>query len=564
MRAHTVIAAAAAAAWPCAVAADPITITAIISFANAAVAGTWLAYAAATFATLNAAYQVHRQRRADRQARNAYNASLQDRQVMIRSGIAPQPLLYGRIGRVSGPVVFAHSSGDKKQYLHLVIAIAGREIDAFETIFFNEIALPAPDVNGFITSGQYTRAVRASAVATSATTTITLAAPAINDGTASIFVTDSGGNELPPGGGAFSVAGSTVTVLQPDIWIAPYVCNYFYETPLKLVRIKTHTGAPGQVASADLIAETGGKWTSAHVGVGIAYMEVRLEYDQEVFGQIGVPNISALVRGFKLRDPRTGLTQWSQNAALCTADYLRDITWGMGCTAAEVPDAETITAANISDELVTLDVIGTTQKRYTCDGVLSTEDSARDNLAILKDAMAGTAVWVQGRWLLRAGAHITPTLTLTEDHLADGAIKIIPRASRANAFNRVTGTFVDPAQLYATVQFPAVVNATYKAADGGLDLPRELPMPMVSDAKRAQRLAKIELERARQALTVQLTTSWRGYDLAPSDTVNLTLVSRTRCRRPRPRSTTGPTARRPPSTWRPTPACRTRSPRQRH
>ena len=52
---------------------------------------------------------------------------------------------------------------------------------------------------------------------------------------------------------------------------------------------------------------------------------------------------------------------------------------------------------------------------------------------------------------------------------------------------------------------------------------RSIQLPGAMDAMRAQRMGKIELERERQALTVQLTTNLAAYDLAPTDTCYLTL-----------------------------------------
>jgi hypothetical protein len=192
---------------------------------------------------------------------------------------------------------------------------------------------------------------------------------------------------------------------------------------------------------------------------------------------------------------------------------------------AEVPDAEVITAANICDEDIDLDELSEeTQKRYTADLSFTTEVSPRDTLSELAQCMAGRAVWTQGRWLVRAGAHRTPTLTITADMLAPGAISVVPRASRSELFNAVRARHRNPDEKYAEVQAPLVENSGYEAEDGGVQIVRQIDIPPLADTYRAQRLAKIELERARQALTVRLTTNLAAYDLAPTDTLMLTLV----------------------------------------
>lgn len=476
-----------------------------------------------SFVVGSALYMQAKGRANARKAREAFNASLTDHQVTFRSAVAPRTLTYGR-DKVSGPIVFAHSNGPKKEFLHLVIPVGGHEWDAFEKYFFNEIDLPAPDSGGFITSGQF-----AKVITTSATQSVTGLATMTLSNTPSriVSVTQSTGvgsdvavtTLTSPAG--YTIAGNVITFVPGA---GNYTVNYEWQVTKPLVRIKKHLGTASQTADADLIAESDGKWTSAHRGDGVPYVYVRLEYDREVFGQVGLPNISVLGRGKKVLDTRTGLTVWSDNWALCSADYLRDATLGLGCSAAQVPAAEVSVAANISDETVAIDGAGATQARYTVNGTLSTATGQRDNLEAILDAGAGSAVWVQGRWLLRAGAHRSAEATLDETWLARGTLQITPRTPRSELFNCVTGTFIDPAQNYAEVQIPPVTNAVYEARDGGRRKTRTLAMPLINDSKRAQRIAKIRLERSRLPYTITVTCNMRAYDTLPTQVLNVNLA----------------------------------------
>ena len=462
------------------------------------------------------------QRRARAAARAAYNANLKDREITIRSAVAPRRVIYGR-DKVSGPLIYAQSTGDKGQYLHLVIALATHECDAIEEIWFNDEKLPEPDAGGWITSGPFGAAevLRGSySGTTSGGGTITLphAAQRITDITQS--ATES--NDAATYTGTHTPGSATVSGLPGGVAVT---VGYEYGVAANKVRIRKHLGQPGQVADADLVAESGGTWTSAHKGTGVCYLYVRLEYDQDMFAQVGVPNISAVVRGKKVPDPRTGATAWTENAALITADWLRDATFGLRASAPEVPAAEVIAAANICDELVTLDASGATQKRYTFNGSFTTDQPPRAVLEDVLSSMAGACVWTQGRWLIRPGAYRTPDsgAEITDDDLA-GPISIQPRSSRSELFNAVRATYRDPAQKWAEVQAPLVTNATYEAQDGGVRVVRNITLPCAMDPLRAQRLAKIELERSRQAVTVQLATSMRAYNLAPTDTALLMMA----------------------------------------
>lgn len=471
-------------------------------------------------------YSKYSQRKAQARARAAANASAKDREVMIRSALAPRRIIYGR-DRVSGPIFYMESTGDKGQYLHLCVALAAHECDGIDTIYFNEEPLPTEDGSGFVTTGNFVKPGRTMDGSHTGTTTaggeITLPQAAISVLAA---YTETGGGEgltqTQYTGWAHTSGTATVTGLPASTLLT---VGYTYQEPgVPLVRIRRFLGTADQLADADLVAESAGLWTSAHRARGICYLYVRLEYDQEVWASVGVPNISAVVRGKKVYDPRTSTTGWSDNAALCVADWLRSAE-GLRAAAGEVPDAEITAAANICDEEIDLDAGGaTTQARYTCNTSITTDQSPRDALAALLACMAGRAVWTQGRWLVRPGAYRTPTLTITADMLA-GALQIMPRVSRSDLYNAVRATYRDPDQAYAEVQAPLVTNAGYEAQDGGVQIVRQIDVPTLADTYRAQRLAKVELERARQALTVRLTCNLAAYDLAPTDTVMLTLAT---------------------------------------
>lgn len=482
---------------------------------NAAAINAALALAA------SAAYGSQQQAAAKRRARNAFNASLKDREVMIRSGVAPQRLVYGR-DRISGPVVYAESTGTNSEYLHLVIALAGHECAAIESIYFNDTLLPTPDGSGNITSGEFCLTTTSpgylEATASGGAVTLPQAASRV---TAVMTNTGSGidSQSSPYSGYSHTPGSATVSgLVSGDL----YGINYDTVATTSLVRVKKYLGTSTQTAAADLVAESAGKWTSAHRGRGICYLYVRLRYHADVFGQIGIPNITCVVKGKKVSDPRAS-TAWSNNAALVQADFLRNSTWGLGATAAQVPSSELTTAANLCDELVDVDA-STTQARYTFDGSFTSDQSPLDILRAISASHAGAAVWTQGRWLVRPGAYRTPLLTISEDTLADGAITTVPKASRAELFNAVRATHRDPDRAYVEAQAPLVENATYTTQDGGRQIVRDLQLPFACDPVRAQRLARIELERARQALTVQLRCNLRAYDLAPTDTVLLTLA----------------------------------------
>jgi hypothetical protein len=288
------------------------------------------------------------------------------------------------------------------------------------------------------------------------------------------------------------------------------------------VRIKKHLGTADQEADADLIAESSGRWTSAHRGRGVAYIYVRLRRNADLFPN-GVPLIRAKVKGALLYDTRTALTAYSDNWALVVNDYLRRAE-GLGCDASEINTTAMNAAANVSDENVTIDGIGTTQKRYTVDGTISLDERPLDVLKRLVTTGAGGAIYSMNTWDVYAGAYTAPTSSLTVSDLR-GPITGRADLERKELFNGVRGTCVDPDRDWQPTDFPPVTNATYVADDNGEEIYRDIDLPFVANKIRAQRLAKIFLERARQALSCQWPGKPKLFSLNTWETVNVTVAA---------------------------------------
>ena len=57
--------------------------------------------------------------------------------VTTREAAHSRKIVYGR-ARIGGNIVYLESTGADNKYLWLVIAIAGHEIDAYESVWFND------------------------------------------------------------------------------------------------------------------------------------------------------------------------------------------------------------------------------------------------------------------------------------------------------------------------------------------------------------------------------------------------------------------------------------------
>ena len=99
---------------------------------------------------------------------------------------------------------------------------------------------------------------------------------------------------------------------------------------------------------------------------------------------------------------------------------------------------------------------------------------------------------------------------------------VATKVSRREIFNGVKGVFASPAGNYQPTDFPAVTNATYLAEDQDDRLWKDADLQYTVSPSMAQRISKIDLERARQQITVDIVTNLSGLRLQAGDTVQLT------------------------------------------
>ena len=279
------------------------------------------------------------------------------------------------------------------------------------------------------------------------------------------------------------------------------------------IRIKKHDGSQ-TTADSDLVSET--TVDSNFKGLGIAYLYVRYEYDQDVFAN-GVPLITAVVEGKKVYDPRTATTSYSNNAALCIRDFL---TSSYGLSDNAIDDISFASAANECDENVTLAGSGT-EKRYTLNGIVKADRSLGDVLGDMVTACAGTLFWGSGYWKLKAGAYSSPVKTLTLDDLR-GPINLQTRISMQDNFNTVRGTFNDAEQDWITADYPEITSATFKTEDNGEEALLDLQLPFTTSSATAQRLAKLTLYRGREQMTLSADFGLEAFQIEVGDIIAFT------------------------------------------
>jgi hypothetical protein len=383
--------------------------------------------------------------------------TLQDRKVTVREAAAPRDIVYGRV-RKGGVIVYLTSLNNNNT-LHMVIVLAGHQVNKIGAIYFD----------GELAASE---------------------------------------NGTPQG---------------------RYVDGLI---------VYKRLGVPGQSA----LPVNSTKWTSAHTLEGCAAIMLDMYYTSDRFPN-GIPNVSVDIEGKNdILDPRTGLRGYSENAALCVADYMSLETFSLGAQIGAADGIDTdalIEAANICDEVVDVPG-GGTEPRYTCNGTMDLSETPQGLIEAMLGAMAGSIAWLGGAWRIRAGAYRIPTVTLTDNDVRTGGMTLETRTSMADSFNAVRGTFISPDNDWQVDDFPAYESDVYLAEDGDEQRWRDIALPFTISSSMAQRLARIELEKARRQMTVNLDgklSAWRvsvggtamlsydrwGMSAKPFDVESLTL-----------------------------------------
>lgn len=436
----------------------------------------------------------------------APNTRFQSVTQLIRSPLSAHRLIYGEM-QVAGTLVYAtktwkdYVSTRDRSYLHLVIAVSGRELTEIGEIYLNDLPL---STTGRFWPNQLTTwtAVTGGAFVYSAGF-FTVFHSGLNVGD----VIRTSGFAATADNGIFTVTGVSSIVVDETATYTISVAETLVDEVAEqgqiidhgLVRVNRHLGATDQLADADLVADVS-QWTTNHRLRGRAYVYLRLEQDRDAF-PTGIPNIKMDVKGHAVYDPRSTTTAYSVNAALCTLDHIRRA-HGIGSADAEIDMTTWIAAANASDEVVDLGG-GQSQLRYTCNGAIDLDSGPVQVLDMFKSAMAGAAIWSMGTWRGYAGVAQASIGTIDPGDFR-GAVTYRNKPGRDERFNGVRGTFRNPADHYQPTDFVPVVNATYETEDGSEQILQDIDLPFTNDAIASQRMAKIVLENHRQGLTATL------------------------------------------------------------
>jgi len=380
----------------------------------------------------------------------------------FRQAAAPWDVVYGQV-RKGGTITYMESTGDTNKYLHMIVTLAGHEVEEIGDIYINDKVVTI-DGNDEVTSEPW----------------------------------------VSGAGGA-------------DKWIT---IKKFTGASNQNIYNSLQSMTDGPTFENESQTNT----PSNFKGQGISCIYVRMEYNRDVFAS-GIPSFSAVVKGKKVYDPRTSTTGWSANAALCIRDYLVNA-YGLNTLASSIDDTYFSTAANDCDTssgsgesnkfeingVITTganirtnlqDMVGAcvgnlyysagqfnlvagvyspSVKTLTLDDlrseiILNTRTSRRDNF----NSVQGTFIW---------------------GGVDDGT---------------------DSGGDWTEFDYPAITSAPFVTEDNEYDNPLQLDLPLTTGSATAQRIAKQTLFRAREQMSFSAEFGMSAFDLQIGDTVSLTL-----------------------------------------
>lgn len=457
----------------------------------------------------------------------SFTAAAQDRQQMIRSAASTRAVVFG-MAMMSGPIVFAASTGTNHEYLHIVVPLAHGESQEIVSIQFGDETVGDLDGSGNVTSGRFSGKMRIKKHLG--------ASDQAADSDLVAAVADWTSNHRLRG----------ITYIYVRLQFDQAVYPYGLENIKALVKgRKVYDPRTATSYWSDNWALCMASYITANYGLRATSAE--LDYTSHIVSQANlcdervlVPTLSATVTASDTTDL---ITLPSADTRIRTGDGVRFTT--TGTLPAPLALATTYYAIRISP--ITIKVATTAlnalagtainitttgsgthtmnrydQARYTCNGSVDLGNRIVDVLKGMLTAAVGNMVYSQGVYKIYAAAYDTPTVDLDADDLR-GNISFQTRPAHQDLFNGVRGTYVSPDNFWQPSDFPQITNSTYETQDGSEQLLKDIELPYTIDTFAAQRMAKIILERHRQAITGTMPCKFTAFKLSAWDTFRLTI-----------------------------------------
>ena len=388
-----------------------------------------------------------------------------------RAPTAPRQLIYGKC-RVGGTIVHMETTGTDNFLLHAVVVLSGHEIESLESVRLNDVDL------------------------TTSSSTIS-------------------------GSTVFTVTNSEFSNTENE---------NKYDSNGRLVRFCFEDGSQ-TAANGYAVAQS--SLVSTDKFLDCAYVYIQMVFDPEKFGG-GMPNMSFVVKGKKVFDPRDSSTAWSDNPALCIRDYITDTTYGLKALTAEINDTTNAggvaAAASACEVAVTLANGSSTEEKYTANGFTNFGASGNGVIEGLLSAMAGKMSYTNGQFNIFAGTTQTPSLTITDDNLL-APVNVSTKSGTGELYNTVKPIYVDSTNNFIAADAPVYQDSTFLTEDTPNGTTNDKPnyvkqmekqLPFTVTHTMAQRIGRLALKNQRLSTSLSCMVDLSFMKLQPADWVYVT------------------------------------------
>ncbi len=159
------------------------------------------------------------------------------------------------------------------------------------------------------------------------------------------------------------------------------------------------------------------------------------------------------------------------------------------------------------------------QKRYNCNGVISTDKTSMDIIKEMLTSCRGMLIFTGGQYKLIIDKTQASTFSFDASNII-GAWTI-SQGSKSSQFNRISINYFDPwREWQATTE--VVDSTTYRTADNELMLERDITLPFTADANTARQIATINLQQSRQQVATEFTATIAATEVEVGDVVDMT------------------------------------------
>jgi len=284
------------------------------------------------------------------------------------------------------------------------------------------------------------------------------------------------------------------------------------------VQVDLQLGAIDQAVSP-AFAEAGHTWwDGSHQLKGVAYGVLRCYLPSNATKnfsstyQNGVPALRVVAKLAQIYDPRSGVTAWSDNPALCIRDYLTHAD-GFMIDASMIDDGTFRGFADLCDESVpNSEADGGTEKRYRFWGTYTYDQAPTDVLKMLLATCDGEIyMTAAGKIGIRGGQWEAPTVTITDEMvLSYEAVQGVDPFDRVNQY-RIR--YLDATYWgdWQTIEGDPWDDTAAQSAWGTV-IPQDFDGTRCASYMQARRLAKIAMHKSQPAWTLTITTNMGALD----------------------------------------------------